>query len=76
MINVQEYKEITEMKGAPPEAWVYLGCTMFFLGMYKEAEEACGKGMSGRSRRNTLISNSETNPFETKYPNLSSMSHH
>lgn len=32
------------MKGVPPEVWVYLGCVMFFLGMYKEAEEACTKG--------------------------------
>ena len=33
------------MKGFPVEAWTYLACCMFFLGMYKEAEEACAKGM-------------------------------
>jgi hypothetical protein len=44
-MSFQEYKELCQMKGAPPEVWVFLGCTMFFLGMYKEAEEACTKGL-------------------------------
>uniref|UniRef100_A0A8C1M377 Intraflagellar transport protein 56 n=1 Tax=Cyprinus carpio TaxID=7962 RepID=A0A8C1M377_CYPCA len=28
----------------PVEVWVYLGCSLFFLGLYKEAEEAALKG--------------------------------
>uniref|UniRef100_A0A673WV11 Intraflagellar transport protein 56 n=1 Tax=Salmo trutta TaxID=8032 RepID=A0A673WV11_SALTR len=28
----------------PGEVWVYLACTQFFLGLYREAEEAANKG--------------------------------
>lgn len=28
----------------PDQVWVYLACAMFFLGLYKEAEEAASKG--------------------------------
>lgn len=30
----------------PVDVWVYLGCALFFLGLYKEAEEAALKGLS------------------------------
>lgn len=28
----------------PADVWVYLACAMFFLGLYKDAEEAASKG--------------------------------
>lgn len=28
----------------PAQVWVYLACALFFLGLYKEAEEAASKG--------------------------------
>lgn len=28
----------------PAEVWVFLACALFFLGLYKEAEEAASKG--------------------------------
>lgn len=52
---LKEYKELTQMKGVPPEVWVYLGCVMFFLGMYKEAEEACTKGPSSKLQNRLMF---------------------
>jgi len=52
---LKEYKELCQMKGAPPEVWVFLGCTMFFLGMYKEAEEACTKGPNSKLQNRLMF---------------------
>lgn len=41
------YKASTEEPNCRPDVWVYLACTLFFLGFYKEAEEAANKGMLG-----------------------------
>ncbi|XP_051563800.1 intraflagellar transport protein 56 isoform X2 [Myxocyprinus asiaticus] len=41
---MEEYKALTLMPDCPVEVWVYLGCALFFLGLYKEAEEAALKG--------------------------------
>lgn len=38
----------------PADVWVYLACVMFFLGLYKDAEEAASKGTDTR-RVNTLL---------------------
>uniref|UniRef100_A0A3Q3RE38 Intraflagellar transport protein 56 n=1 Tax=Monopterus albus TaxID=43700 RepID=A0A3Q3RE38_MONAL len=37
---MEEYKTLTMKPECPAEVWVYLACAMFFLGLYKEAEEA------------------------------------
>lgn len=42
----QEYKSLTMKPDCPAEVWVYLGCALFFLGLYKEAEETASKGRS------------------------------
>lgn len=40
----KEYKSLTMNPECPAEVWVYLACALFFLGLYKEAEEAASKG--------------------------------
>uniref|UniRef100_A0A668A6U0 Intraflagellar transport protein 56 n=1 Tax=Myripristis murdjan TaxID=586833 RepID=A0A668A6U0_9TELE len=40
---MEEYKSLTMQADCPAEVWVYLACTLFFLGLYKEAEEAASK---------------------------------
>ncbi|XP_016117968.1 intraflagellar transport protein 56-like, partial [Sinocyclocheilus grahami] len=40
---MEEYKALTLRPECPVEVWVYLGCLLFFLGLYKEAEEAALK---------------------------------
>ncbi|XP_056136266.1 intraflagellar transport protein 56 [Lampris incognitus] len=40
---MEEYKSMTMQPDCPAEVWVYLACTLFFLGLYKEAEEAASK---------------------------------
>uniref|UniRef100_A0A8C1IPJ1 Intraflagellar transport protein 56 n=1 Tax=Cyprinus carpio TaxID=7962 RepID=A0A8C1IPJ1_CYPCA len=37
---MEEYKALTLRPECPVDVWVYLGCSLFFLGLYKEAEEA------------------------------------
>uniref|UniRef100_A0A8C2J5P2 Intraflagellar transport protein 56 n=1 Tax=Cyprinus carpio TaxID=7962 RepID=A0A8C2J5P2_CYPCA len=41
---MEEYKALTLRPECPVDVWVYLGCSLFFLGLYKEAEEAALKG--------------------------------
>ncbi|ROL41702.1 Intraflagellar transport protein 56 [Anabarilius grahami] len=40
---MEEYKALTLRPECPEDVWVYLGCSLFFLGLYKEAEEAALK---------------------------------
>uniref|UniRef100_A0A3B4YLA1 Intraflagellar transport protein 56 n=1 Tax=Seriola lalandi dorsalis TaxID=1841481 RepID=A0A3B4YLA1_SERLL len=40
---MEEYKSLTMNPDCPAEVWVYLACALFFLGLYKEAEEAASK---------------------------------
>uniref|UniRef100_A0A8C7RBV0 Intraflagellar transport protein 56 n=1 Tax=Oncorhynchus mykiss TaxID=8022 RepID=A0A8C7RBV0_ONCMY len=40
---LQEYKALTDKPDCRPDVWVYLACTLFFLGLYKEGEEASRK---------------------------------
>ncbi|KAI3353040.1 hypothetical protein L3Q82_019613, partial [Scortum barcoo] len=40
---MEEYKSLTMKPECPPDVWVYLACALFFLGLYKEAEEAASK---------------------------------
>uniref|UniRef100_A0A673HVD3 Intraflagellar transport protein 56 n=1 Tax=Sinocyclocheilus rhinocerous TaxID=307959 RepID=A0A673HVD3_9TELE len=41
---MEEYEALTLRPECPVDVWVYLGCSLFFLGLYKEAEEAASKG--------------------------------
>ncbi|KAJ7992723.1 hypothetical protein DPEC_G00281630 [Dallia pectoralis] len=41
---MEEYKGLTERLDCRPDVWVYQACTLFFLGLYKESEEASLKG--------------------------------
>uniref|UniRef100_A0A665XDT1 Intraflagellar transport protein 56 n=1 Tax=Echeneis naucrates TaxID=173247 RepID=A0A665XDT1_ECHNA len=41
---MEEYKSLTINPECPAEVWVYLACALFFLGLYKEAEDAASKG--------------------------------
>ncbi|KAF6727244.1 Intraflagellar transport protein 56 [Oryzias melastigma] len=40
---MEEYRALTMKPDCPAEVWVYLACTLFFLGLYKEAEDAASK---------------------------------
>uniref|UniRef100_A0A3B4ZM09 Intraflagellar transport protein 56 n=1 Tax=Stegastes partitus TaxID=144197 RepID=A0A3B4ZM09_9TELE len=40
---MEEYKSLTRNPECPAEVWVYLACALFFLGLYKDAEEAASK---------------------------------
>ncbi|XP_034044353.1 intraflagellar transport protein 56 [Thalassophryne amazonica] len=40
---MEEYKSLTMKPECPAEVWVFLACALFFLGLYKEAEEAVSK---------------------------------
>ncbi|XP_051568194.1 intraflagellar transport protein 56-like [Myxocyprinus asiaticus] len=42
---MEEYKALTLRPDCPVDVWVYLGCSLFFLGFYKEAEETALKGL-------------------------------
>uniref|UniRef100_A0AAQ5Y354 Intraflagellar transport protein 56 n=1 Tax=Amphiprion ocellaris TaxID=80972 RepID=A0AAQ5Y354_AMPOC len=40
---MEEYKSLTLNPECPAEVWVFLACALFFLGLYKDAEEAASK---------------------------------
>lgn len=40
---MEEYRSLTVGSDSPEEVWVFLACTLFFLGLYREAEEAASK---------------------------------
>uniref|UniRef100_A0A8D0D3Q1 Intraflagellar transport protein 56 n=1 Tax=Sander lucioperca TaxID=283035 RepID=A0A8D0D3Q1_SANLU len=40
---MEEYKSLTMKPECPAQVWVFLACALFFLGLYKEAEEAASK---------------------------------
>jgi len=42
--SLETYQELLSYPDSDPLDHVYLGCCMFFLGMYKEAEEEANKG--------------------------------
>ena len=41
---VQEYQELVKSNTATPDIWINIACCYFFLGMYKESDEAALKG--------------------------------
>uniref|UniRef100_H3DJH0 Intraflagellar transport protein 56 n=1 Tax=Tetraodon nigroviridis TaxID=99883 RepID=H3DJH0_TETNG len=40
---MEEYTCLTQRPDCPAQVWVFLACVFFFLGLYKEAEEAASK---------------------------------
>ncbi|XP_057700252.1 intraflagellar transport protein 56 [Corythoichthys intestinalis] len=52
---MEEYKALTAKPDCLPDVWVYLGCAMFFLGLYKEAEEATLKAPKSPLRNRLLF---------------------
>ena len=51
----QEYNKLIELPDVPPDVWTYLACTRFFLGMYKEAEDACKKGPASKLQNRLMF---------------------
>ncbi|KAL0993062.1 hypothetical protein UPYG_G00102740 [Umbra pygmaea] len=52
---MKEYKTLTEKPECHPDVWVYLACTLFFLGLYKEAEEASLKAPKNQLQNRLLF---------------------
>ncbi|XP_051997559.1 intraflagellar transport protein 56-like [Xyrauchen texanus] len=52
---MEEYKALTLRPDCPVDVWVYLGCSLFFLGLYKEAEEAALKGLKTQLQNRLLF---------------------
>ncbi|XP_028395522.1 intraflagellar transport protein 56-like isoform X4 [Dendronephthya gigantea] len=52
---LQEYKELVKGNDEMPEIWINIACCYFFLGMYKEADEAAFKGPGSRGQNRLLF---------------------
>ncbi|XP_028345492.1 intraflagellar transport protein 56 isoform X5 [Physeter macrocephalus] len=52
---LEEYENATKEENCNPEVWVNLACTYFFLGMYKQAEEAGFKAPKSRLQNRLLF---------------------
>ncbi|XP_030646461.1 intraflagellar transport protein 56-like [Chanos chanos] len=52
---MEEYQALTERPGCSPDVWVYLACTLFFLGLYKDAEEAALKAPKSQLQNRLLF---------------------
>uniref|UniRef100_A0AAR2JBR7 Intraflagellar transport protein 56 n=1 Tax=Pygocentrus nattereri TaxID=42514 RepID=A0AAR2JBR7_PYGNA len=52
---MEEYKSLTLKPDCPAEVWVHLGCSLFFLGLYKEAEEVALKGPKSQLQNRLLF---------------------
>uniref|UniRef100_A0A4W3GSC9 Intraflagellar transport protein 56 n=1 Tax=Callorhinchus milii TaxID=7868 RepID=A0A4W3GSC9_CALMI len=52
---MEEYESLTKKDDCHPDVWVDLACTHFFLGMYKEAEEAATKAPKSRLQNRLLF---------------------
>ncbi|XP_069765379.1 intraflagellar transport protein 56 isoform X1 [Narcine bancroftii] len=52
---MEEYETLTKNEDVHPDVWVNLACTFFFLGMYKEAEEAAMKAPKSRLQNRLLF---------------------
>ena len=54
---LQEYTCLTQKPDCPPPVWVFLACVFFFLGLYREAEEAASKGTGFFLSRHSELAN-------------------
>ncbi|XP_078286959.1 intraflagellar transport protein 56 [Rhinoraja longicauda] len=52
---MEEYDALTKNEDIHPDVWVNLACTFFYLGMYKEAEEAAIKAPKSRLQNRLLF---------------------
>ncbi|XP_054844728.1 intraflagellar transport protein 56 isoform X2 [Eublepharis macularius] len=52
---LEEYEALTKQPGCNPDVWVNLACTFFFLGMYKEAEQAALKAPKSKLQNRLLF---------------------
>ncbi|XP_062062469.1 intraflagellar transport protein 56 isoform X2 [Lepus europaeus] len=52
---LEEYENAAKEENCNPEVWVNLACTYFFLGMYKQAEEAGFKAPKSRLQNRLLF---------------------
>ncbi|XP_076866283.1 intraflagellar transport protein 56-like isoform X2 [Brachyhypopomus gauderio] len=52
---LKEYKAMTEKPDCKADVWVYLACTLFFLGLYKEAQQAALKGSKCELQNRLLL---------------------
>ncbi|KAG7491615.1 hypothetical protein MATL_G00005570 [Megalops atlanticus] len=52
---MEEYKALTLKPGFTADVWVYLGCTLFFLGLYEEAEAAALKAPKSQLQNRLLF---------------------
>uniref|UniRef100_A0A4W4GVU6 Intraflagellar transport protein 56 n=1 Tax=Electrophorus electricus TaxID=8005 RepID=A0A4W4GVU6_ELEEL len=52
---MEEYKSLAARPDCPADVWVYLGCSLFFLGLYKEAEEVAFKGPKSQLQNRLLF---------------------
>uniref|UniRef100_A0A3B3RYF4 Intraflagellar transport protein 56 n=1 Tax=Paramormyrops kingsleyae TaxID=1676925 RepID=A0A3B3RYF4_9TELE len=52
---MEEYKALSQRPGCSADVWVYLACTLFFLGLYKEAEEAALKAPKSQLQNRLLF---------------------
>ncbi|XP_073448806.1 intraflagellar transport protein 56 isoform X2 [Aquarana catesbeiana] len=53
--SLEVFKNASQQEGCNPDVWVNLACTYFFLGMYKEAEEAANKAAKSRLQNRLLF---------------------
>ncbi|XP_069508807.1 intraflagellar transport protein 56 isoform X1 [Ambystoma mexicanum] len=52
---LEEFTWVSKQEGCNPDVWVNLACTYFFLGMYKESEEAAMKAPKSRLQNRLLF---------------------
>ncbi|XP_075038989.1 intraflagellar transport protein 56 isoform X2 [Mixophyes fleayi] len=53
--SLEVFKLVNQQESCNPDVLVNLACTYFFLGMYKEAEEAANKGPKSRLQNRLLF---------------------
>ncbi|XP_069087334.1 intraflagellar transport protein 56 isoform X2 [Pleurodeles waltl] len=52
---LEEFTNVSKQEACNPDVWVNLACTYFFLGMYKESEEAAMKAPKSRLQNRLLF---------------------
>lgn len=53
--SMEEYLALTKSEACHPDVWINLACCYFFLGMYKEGDEAAQKGPKSRLQNRLLF---------------------
>jgi len=54
---MEEYETLTKKEGVTLDVWTYLACCYFFLGMYKQADDAITKSIGGSNSPRTHLQN-------------------